>query len=392
MISVQEAKQLVLAKATPLAPQNISLYTSTGLVLAQDIHSATDMPPFHQSAMDGYAIRYSDFETKNQFTVTGQVPAGSIYNSAYLPGTAIRIYTGAPVPDGYDTVVMQEKTNVSGHTLVVTDVALQAGANIRLQASQTKKNEIALKAGATVTPGVAGLIAGIGINTVQVYPLPKVSVINTGNELAEPGTALQPGQVYESNSYSLHAALQTVGIVPQPVSRCPDVEEQIVKEVLLHIGQCNILILSGGVSVGDYDFVHTALGRCGVERIFHKVKQKPGKPLYFGIKNKTLVFGLPGNPAAVLSCFYEYIAPAIKKMSGHTVVQLSKHMPIEMGYTKKSGLTHFLKGCLNGSSVLPLHAQESYLMNSFALANCIIQLDEEKTEFKAGDLVEVHPF
>ena len=104
------------------------------------------------------------------------------------------------------------------------------------------------------------------------------------------------------------------------------------------------------------------------------------------------MFGLPGNPAAVLSCFYEYIAPAIKKMSGHTVVQLSKHMPIEMGYTKKSGLTHFLKGCLNGSSVLPLHAQESYLMNSFALANCIIQLDEEKTEFKAGDLVEVHPF
>ena len=166
-----------------------------------------------------------------------------------------------------------------------------------------------------------------------------------------------------------------------------DNEEEIMKAITNHL-QSDIIILTGGVSVGDYDFVGTALEKCGVKKIFHKVKQKPGKPLYFGVHNQTLVFALPGNPAAVLTCFYEYIVPAISSYTGKTYFKKLK-LSLANDFTKKPGLTYFLKGTTNLNSVIVLNHQESYLMNSFALADCIVELEEDKVQFRKGDMVDI---
>jgi len=169
-----------------------------------------------------------------------------------------------------------------------------------------------------------------------------------------------------------------------------DNEAIITEAIAKKLNDCDVIILSGGVSVGDYDFVAKAIVNCGVTEVFHKVKQKPGKPIFFGVKQDKLVFGLPGNPGAALTCFYEYIAPAIHKMMGREIRLEKLVLPLTMPYTKKAGLTFFLKGFATSNSVKPLPAQESYLMNSFSIANCIIQLEEDATDFKVGDLVEVH--
>lgn len=369
----------------------MDLYEAGGFILAEHLYSSIDVPPFDQSAMDGYGFTFSDWKENKGLQITGEIVAGVFPKNKLLPNTALRIFTGAAVPENCDTVVMQEKVEVKENLLFVQDSQLKKGSNIRLKASQTKKGELALKAGSKISPGVSGFLAGLGIDKVKVYNLPNVCIISTGKELNTPGQELEAGKIFESNSYSLNAALRELNIRPKTILRVDDDEAETTQIIKDHLEDCDVMILSGGISVGDYDYVEKALYHCGVEKIFHKVKQKPGKPMYFGKKNKTLIFGLPGNPAALLTCFYEYIAPTLKIMMGQQETESSIiYLPLSAAYTKKAGLTHFLKGKVSGKEVIPLPAQESYLMNSFAEANCIIQLDEEKTEFKKGDLVEVH--
>jgi len=240
---------------------------------------------------------------------------------------------------------------------------------------------------------IIGFLAGLGVTEVKVWAQPKVFRLVTGNELAPPGTPLLHGQVYESNSFALIAALHAMNIQPTAVHRCKDDEQLITAHLAQGIEQCDLVIVTGGISVGDYDLVKKSMDHCGVETVFYKVKQKPGKPLFFGKKNHVLLFGLPGNPAAVLTCFYEYIAPAIEKMTGKTgPSQRLTHKTLAESFTKRAGLTYFLKGKIQGSEVLPLHAQESYQMSSFALADCLIVLEEDKTICDQGETVEVHLF
>lgn len=391
MISVSEAKTLVRENTTLLDSCTVSLYDATGLILSEDIFATIDVPSFDQSAMDGYGFRLDDLKERPSLTINGEVPAGVFPTAPLLPGTAVRIYTGAPVPVGCDTVVMQEKVAVEQGQLFVHDTQLKKGSNIRLQASQTQKGDLALKAGSKISPGAAGFLAGLGVDKVNVFRTPNVNIITTGKELNTPGQPLGFGKVYECNSYSLNAALNEMNIHPKTILTVEDDETETTRVIKNTLAECDILILSGGVSVGDYDFVSKALDNCGVQPIFHKVKQKPGKPIYFGKYKNTLIFGLPGNPSALLTCFYEYIMPAIKKMMGsETDGDEKRYLPLSVPFSKKEGLTFFLKGKMTEKEVEPLHAQESYLMSSFAVANCIIQLDENSTEFKKGDLVEVH--
>jgi molybdopterin molybdotransferase len=251
-------------------------------------------------------------------------------------------------------------------------------------------------------------LAGIGVTEVLVYPLPVVSIIFTGNELQTPGQPLQQGQVYESNSFSLQAALKQMHIQEVKVYKAED-KLETVKQVLEEaLQQSDIVFLTGGVSVGDYDFVAAAAEQNGVEKVFHKIKQKPGKPFYFGKKARLnparmtrsdgdavgqeskLVFGLPGNPASVLSCFYEYVEPALRKISkqqtGIRIVQAA----LTTAFKKAAGLTHFLKGFYDGKIATPLHAQESYRLSSFANANCLIKIEEDVTICEKGQIVEIH--
>jgi molybdopterin molybdotransferase len=287
-------------------------------------------------------------------------------------------------------VVMQEKTKIENSYLVIEDNNIALGLNIRVKGSEIKTGELALAKETFLAPAAIGFLAGIGVTEVLVYPFPSISIIVTGNELITPGQPLQKGQVYESNSYSLRAALQQLHISEVKVYKAKDTLE-IVKQVMKEaLQQSDIIFLTGGVSVGDYDFVAAAATQNGVEKIFHKIKQRPGKPFYFGKKENKLVFGLPGNPASVLTCFYEYVEPVLKKMIRQKTGLQVMQVPLAEPFQKAAGLTHFLKGSYDGKIVTPLHAQESYRLSSFANANCLIKIDEEVTVCEKGEIVEIH--
>ena len=250
---------------------------------------------------------------------------------------------------------------------------------------------MALAKNTILSPGAIGFLAGIGITEVPVFPKPTVGIIITGNELQQPGKPLLFGQVYESNSQTLTAALQQLHINDVKTFWAAD-DLVIVKDVLqTALNQCDIVLLTGGVSVGDYDFVVEAARQCEVEMIFHKIKQRPGKPLYFGKIVNQLVFGLPGNPSSVLTCFYQYVLPAVQQLSNFLPSGLKVlQVPINKNFTKAAGLTHFLKGYYDGEKVAILDAQESYRLSSFARANCLVKINEDITHCFEGEKVEIH--
>lgn len=388
MINVTEAKKLIEENCSKLKVKTVSLLEANGSILAEPIYAIMDTPPFNQSAMDGYAFSYENWDKKSNLTVIGEIQTGNYSNKVLLTNEAVRIYTGAPTPPGADTVVMQEKIIREKNSIQIKDILLVKGANVRPQGSQTKKGEMALQEKQLLTPVAISFLAGIGINKVNVFSKPTVSIIVTGKELTKANDEIAEGKIFESNSIGLIAALQQLGINPVSVEVVDDVEEEIERAISNQLDS-DILILTGGVSVGDYDLVPTSLEKCGVQKIFHKIKQKPGKPFYFGRHNQTLVFALPGNPAAVMSCFYEYVVQAI---SSFTQKEYFKKMllPLAEDFNKKAGLTYFLKGKIGEREVTVLNNQESYKLNSFAVADCLIEFDEDSENFKKGELVNIN--
>lgn len=387
MISVKAAKDLISENITRLAPVVINLEQASGYVLAADIYARFDIPAFRQSSMDGYALKFADCEKELQ--LIGEMAAGTSTHLTISEGKTSRIFTGAPLPDGADTVVMQEKITRTGDKITLQDTSLKSGSNVRGIGSEITAGALAMEKGDLLSPAAVGFLAGIGITEVSVFPSPKVALIVTGRELQKPGEALAFGQVYESNSYSLSAALKTEGIADIKVYEADD-ELEILQNVLqTALDKHDLVLLTGGVSVGDYDFVIEAATRCGIKQVFHKVKQKPGKPLYFGTYNQKLVFGLPGNPSSVLSCYYNYVLPAIKALSLKNNPVIEVQAVLSYAYNKPAGLTHFLKGKYENGKVSPLGAQESYRLSSFAQSNCLICLNETQENFEAGETVTV---
>ncbi|MFL9484183.1 gephyrin-like molybdotransferase Glp [Chitinophagaceae bacterium LWZ2-11] len=391
MISVQEAKHIIQSNIASSKKEIISLSNACGLTLAEDIFSPMDVPQFNQSAMDGFAFKFVNDEM-NMFTVVGEMQAGASIAPRVGPGEAIRIFTGAPVPDTCDTVVMKEKTCVEDNVVSITQNTFAYGDNVRLKGSEIQRGDIAMEKGLTLTPAAIGFAASLGISELLVFASPKITLIITGDELVEPGNPLYYGQVYNSNAYTLQAALEQIYPFNVKVLYAKDTANAVERNVKDALSDADFILLTGGVSAGDYDFVPQVLANCGITQLFHKIKQKPGKPLYFGKNEGTIVFGLPGNPASVLTCFYEYVMPALlqymHKQPPDSVCKLILTKPI----SKKSGLTHFLKGRYTQTSVTPLQAQESYRMSSFSMADCFICLDENCTDLQAGEIVEVHKF
>lgn len=391
MISVEKAKKLIVKNTKALQATTTTLEFSLGSILAEKVIAPISLPPFNQSAMDGYAFVFSDYANKKKIRVVGEVAAGSAFSKKIIAGQAVRIFTGAPIPLGADTVVMQEKVLAENDSLIITDTLIKKAANIRKLGSQIKKGDLALAKGMRITPGAIGYLSAMGIAKVKIIARPKVTIVVTGSELKKPGARLGKGEIYESNSFSLQAVLQSIGINTKEVKTVSDNFEKTFQVLKQAFKNSDLVLITGGISVGKYDFVGKALEKLGVKNIFYKIKQKPGKPLFFGKKNTGYVFGLPGNPAAVLSCFYEYVYPAINCMSGNKDVFLKKiELPIAANFYKKQGLSLFLKGKIKGNSVLPLEGQESYILSSFATADCIIYLPEECESKKAMDAVEVH--
>ncbi|GAL74567.1 molybdopterin biosynthesis protein MoeA [Nonlabens ulvanivorans] len=321
MISVENAIKLIEKEITTLKEITVSISKALGCVLAEDIYSPIDMPPFRQSSMDGYAFIHS--EKNRDFKIINEVQAGMAGNITLGSDEAVRIFTGARVPDRADTVVMQEHTKRNGETLTITKNPNRTQ-NIRPVGEQLKKNSIALKKGTVLNEAALGFLAGLGIERVKVYQKPKVSLLLTGNELQQPGKPLSEGQVYDSTSTTLTLALQRFGITNVTIAFIEDTKKATEKTIKEQLLKCDVLLISGGISVGDYDFVKGALKVNGVQEHFYKVNQKPGKPLWFGSTHTTKVFALPGNPASSLTCFYVYVAPAIRKIMGYNKAHLKR--------------------------------------------------------------------
>ena len=387
MISVSEARKLIDENSKGGRSEVLRLIDALDRALSDDVVSPIDTPPFHQSAVDGYAFSFTDWDRKSGLEVAGEVQAGNVYNSEIKRQQAIRIFTGAPVPAGLETVVMQEKVEVQGDQIVIKDPLLVAGANVRLQGSQTKVGDAVLKKSHRLTPASISFLASLGITEVPVFAHPHIRIIVTGKELVAPGGIINEGQIFESNSFALKTALKAMGISAVSAEIVED-DEALIMEAITRALDSDIVILTGGASVGLYDLVPSSLAKCGVKEIFHKVKQKPGKPFYFGTYGDVLVFALPGNPAAVLSCFYEYITPAIGKFTGRQYQKRLK-MILAHDFQRKPGLTQFMKGKTKANTVFILDHQESYLMNSFAHADALVELEEDREIIMKGDLVNV---
>ncbi|GGI25398.1 molybdopterin molybdotransferase MoeA [Pedobacter mendelii] len=387
MITVKQAKELITINTVKLVPVIRPIALAYNHILAANVFAICDIPAFKQSSMDGYAIKFTD--RKEPLELVGEMAAGTSKNIEIKNGQASRIFTGAPLPTGTDTVVMQEKIAIQNGKLIINDENLKPGLNARNKGSEIETGDLAMQSGNYLTPAAVGFLAGIGITEVSVYPMPSVSIILTGKELLKPGKPLGFGQVYESNSYSLNAAIMQLGITNIEIFEADDDLAILTNVLKTALEKSDVVLLTGGVSVGDYDFVLEASRLCGIEKIFHKVKQKPGKPLFFGKLDKKLIFGLPGNPSSVLSCFYNYVLPALSSLAGK--INPIKEIDAELtnDYKKPSGLTHFLKGNHHQGKVTPLGAQESFRLSSFAQANCLIILNEEEELFEKGDSVKL---
>lgn len=389
MISVEQAKKIILSHCRPLPATLLPVEEAVGYVLAQDVTSPVNIPGFRQSSMDGYAIRYID--RKEILPLADSLPAGTAKQIVLAPHTAVKVFTGGPVPDGADTVVQKEWIQENEKGIQVTREETEQGMHIRMPGADIRKDTIVLTRSTQVTAMHAGLLSSIGLERISVIAKPRVSIVITGNELVQPGEELQYGQVYESNSFSLKACLRQMNVKNISVFFAKDDPAQTESAIAKASQAADIVLLTGGVSVGDYDYVAAACTAQGIIQQLHGVKQRPGKPLFFGIKQHQLVFGLPGNPASVLSCFYQYVMPAIQVCSGMQLPEPRKAM-LDKDFEKKPPLTFFLKGMVSGERVIVEQAQASFQLSAFANANCWIELPEEQSFFSAGTEVIIHPF
>ncbi|MFN3940086.1 MAG: molybdopterin molybdotransferase MoeA, partial [Chitinophagales bacterium] len=325
MISVSQAVSIIQDHLKGRIIESAPVANVFRHVLATDIISPINLPPFDNSAMDGYAIQYADLN-KGPLEVIDSIAAGDNKNAAVTPGKAARIFTGAKMPAGADTVVMQEHVQVNDNKITIHNTEIQKGSNVRLKGVQIQRGEIALHTNTILNPAAIGFIASMGIQSVEVFRKPKIKILVTGNELLQAGEMLQDGKIFESNAVMLQAALHDIGIAIDAVYYIKDDKAALIQHLEKLHADCDVIIITGGVSVGDHDIVNQSKANAHFTTFFHKVKQKPGKPFLFGQYRNTTVFGLPGNPAAVLSCYYVYILPWMQYFCGlpitHTSMQL----------------------------------------------------------------------
>ncbi len=319
MLSVAQAQALVLQQARPLSPQTLPLTPAAlGLVLAEDVASDIDMPPYDKAMMDGYAVRSADLaEGRGILTVIDEIAAGQIPRLPVGHGQAIRIMTGAPLADGADAVVMIERTRlVAENRVQIEDRAAKPGQNVLVQGREMRRGETVLVSGTILRPQEFGILSTVGRTAVSVYPPPQVAVLSTGDEIVDASEVPGAGQIRNGNGPMLLAQVSRAGGLPRFLGIARDNLESLQPLVAEGL-RSSILVLSGGVSAGKRDLVPGVLGELGVQAHFHKVEMKPGKPVFFGTRGDTLVFGLPGNPVSALVCFELFVRPAIRRLMGH---------------------------------------------------------------------------
>ena len=349
MIDLVKAKEIIDRESEGLGGmEEVSIVDSLNSVLFSDIYANTDLPSYDRSAMDGYAVCSENIEKASEempitLNIIDIVQAGNVSEKEVGNGEAIKIMTGGKVPAGADTVVMKEFTEEDGDDIVKVYKVVVKGKNICYRGEDIKKGGMVLKRGSKVTPAIIALCASLGISKVPVYKKPKVAILTIGNELLDIAEELKDGKIRDSNKYALISQVNECGIYPIIFKRADDTFEDIYKKVIEGLN-CDFLLTSGGVSVGDFDLVKKVFEEAGVKMFFDKVAIKPGKPIVFGKKDKTLVFGLPGNPVSTMIAFYEFVRPVLLKFMGREDISLEETEAIlDEDITKKPGRINILR-------------------------------------------------
>jgi molybdopterin molybdotransferase len=335
--------------------------------------------------MDGFALRLHE---SNDYSIIGEIKAGDDSNPELQPGQCVRIFTGAVVPDTANAVIMQEKT-VRREQQLTVETSIKQGQNIRSVGSQVQKGDVPLEKGQVLQASGLAFLQSLGIKEVEVVRSPNVTLILTGNELIAPTEPLSRGKIYESNSILLSSALSQQGIETQLISFAEDSLKATIDSLKSAFEKADVVLVSGGISVGDYDFVKQALEELEVKEIFYKVRQRPGKPLYFGRKGSKYIFALPGNPASTLSCFYVYVLPLIARLKGSNSEGLIRiSIPLAHDFSADEPRALFLKATVQNQTVSILDQQHSSTLVSFAKANALVYIPEQGIKLKKGALVE----
>ncbi|HEX9036083.1 MAG TPA: gephyrin-like molybdotransferase Glp [Ktedonobacterales bacterium] len=392
MLSVEEARERVLARFQPLAAEEVALVEALGRVLAEDAIAREASPPFANSAMDGYALRASDTAGATDgspvgLRLAGEVPAGSVYAGEAAPGEAVRILTGAPIPDGADAVIQQELVSVAdGVVSLAAPVAV--GNNIRAAGGDARPGTLLARAGTELGPPEIALLASLGVAPARVTRRPRVAILATGDELQPLGTPLRPGQIHDSNTPYLTAAVLRAGATPVTLGIARDREDDLRAKLDAAAG-CDLLLTSGGVSVGDYDLVKRMLTESG-SMAFWRVRVKPGKPLAFGERNGIPVLGLPGNPVSAAVTFELFGRPAIRRMLGAAQVE---RPVVEVVYEgrdlKRSDRREFVRVRLYSHAgrlvARDTGEQESHLISSLRGATALLIAPEGEGFMRSGE-------
>ncbi|MDP8275699.1 MAG: molybdopterin molybdotransferase MoeA, partial [Candidatus Euphemobacter frigidus] len=347
MISIEEARSIILARIKPLKSRELELAHCRDRVLAEEITAREDIPPFTNSAMDGYAVRAGDTRGASpkkpiKFTVLADLPAGQVSRIEVGRNQAIRIMTGAPIPFGADSVVMVEDTReVEDGVEVLAEVS--KGENIREAGESVKRGDLVIKRGTVLRPPEIGMLAALGYSRVQVIPSPRVGIISSGDELQEIEEVLSPGKIRDCNRYSLAAAVAQYGGIPISLGIAPDRKDELKKKLTAAL-TTDLVLTSGGVSVGKYDLVRETLREIDGELLIRQVAMKPGKPLTFTVVRGIPVFSLPGNPVSVLVSFLQFVRPALLKMEGKTRLRKPEVEAIlEEDFRERTDRTHMVR-------------------------------------------------
>jgi len=395
MLNSEEALASIRQSVRPLGTVTLALQRALGSVLATDIVARENVPSFDNSSMDGFAVRAEDVaETPAILTLTGEIAAGAVPDVPVRPASAMRIMTGAKIPEGCTAVVQREWTAMADDAHVNVLHTVKQGHNIRKAGGDIQSGSRVLERGRKIRPQEIGVLASLGERFVNVYRIPAVALLTTGSEIVDIGDRLTEGKIYDSNRYALAALVAQCGCEAETLGRVDDDPVKLREKILAGL-RADVLITSGGVSAGNYDLVIDVLKECGVEIKFWKVNIKPGMPLVFGMHESTAIFGLPGNPVSSVVTFLEFVRPALSLMMGETEFSppLRLHALLEEEIKKSDGKRHFVRGIMknhnNSLVVRTTGSQLSNVLTSLTRANCLIVLPETKEHFSIGEQVEV---
>ncbi len=395
MLRVEEALERILNEIGRLEPETMALPEALGRVLAQSIASQEEVPPFANSAMDGYALRSDDTQAASaraprRLRLVGTVQAGSVAERPVGAGEAMRILTGAPVPPGANAVIQQELTQI-GEGWIEVQQPVVAGNNVRHPGEDIRRGTLVLQEGAVLGPSEIGVLASLGVAAVNVYRRPVVSILATGDELVEIHESLRPGQIRNSNSYLVAAAVTLAGGIPRPLGIARDQVEEL-RTKLLAAEEADLIITSGGVSVGDYDLVKDILRERGVID-FWRVNLKPGKPLAFGRLGGTPLLGLPGNPVSAAVTFELFARPVLRKMQGFTrLLRPIVQVRLLDGIQEASNRRHYVRAHVEwregGFVATTTGRQDSHILSSMLGANALLVIPEGSPPMQPGEMAQ----